>query len=95
MTPFRTTTVLQPAIFWRDISGLEMVVEFAEFFPAKSGYLWVNWHQRACTLGSLREAIMASKTKSVAEVERFSMLWACADGSPARWPVASLVKHRR
>ena len=24
---------------------------------------------------------MASKTKSVAEVERFSMLWACADGS--------------
>ena len=58
--------------FWRDISGLEMVVEFAEFFAAKSGCFWVNWHQRACTLGSLREAIMGSKTKSVAEVERFS-----------------------
>ena len=48
-----------------------MVIEFAEFFPAKSGYLWVNWHQWACTLASLREAIMRSKTKSVAEVSQF------------------------
>ena len=36
--------------FRRDIPGLEMVIEFAEFFSAKSDYFWVNWHRGACTL---------------------------------------------